>query len=365
MRILEIIPCLVSGGGERFVVDLSNELCSKGNDVKLIVLNSLEGDMGFFCQEVSSNIEIISLNKGIGFSVTTFYRLYKYIKKLKPDVVHFHLRALLYGFITLLLYKKPKYYHTVHNDAKMEAETDLLSMIVRKISFRHKLVTPITISEESKLSFLNYYGFSTPMINNGRNIPDINISPEIENEFKKYRKSDNTKVIINLARFGEQKRQPLLARVVKRLESDGFDFSVLIVGSTFQTSIVEETMGVGCEKLYILGEKPNPLEYLKASDAFCLASSYEGMPISLIEALGVGAIPICTPVGGIVDAIKDGYNGFLASDLSEDALYHALKKYLEMKDSDIKLMKERVLSSYLPYSMSECASKYIELFKKK
>lgn len=41
-------------------------------------------------------------------------------------------------------------------------------------------------------------------------------------------------------------------------------------------------------------------------DAYALCSSYEGMPISLIEAIGVGCIPVCTPVGGIVDVVHNG-----------------------------------------------------------
>ncbi len=56
-----------------------------------------------------------------------------------------------------------------------------------------------------------------------------------------------------------------------------------------------------------------PLEYLKMGDAYALCSSYEGMPISLIEAIGVGCIPVCTPVGGIVDVVHNGENGFLVT----------------------------------------------------
>lgn len=40
MKILEIIPQLSSGGGERFVVDLCNEL-SKEHDVTLMVCTHL------------------------------------------------------------------------------------------------------------------------------------------------------------------------------------------------------------------------------------------------------------------------------------------------------------------------------------
>ncbi len=31
-----------------------------------------------------------------------------------------------------------------------------------------------------------------------------------------------------------------------------------------------------------------------------------GMPVTLIECFAVGAIPVCTPVGGIVNVIRDG-----------------------------------------------------------
>ena len=54
-------------------------------------------------------------------------------------------------------------------------------------------------------------------------------------------------------------------------------------------------------------------------DAYALCSSYEGMPISLIEAIGVGCIPVCTPVGGIVDVVHNGENGFLSDGIGEES----------------------------------------------
>lgn len=40
MRILELIPNLASGGAERFVTDLSNELVLDGNDVSIFTFRS-------------------------------------------------------------------------------------------------------------------------------------------------------------------------------------------------------------------------------------------------------------------------------------------------------------------------------------
>lgn len=102
-----------------------------------------------------------------------------------------------------------------------------------------------------------------------------------------------------------------LAKVTARLYAEGYDFSVLAIGSTSQTDIVEEVKSLKSENFYILGERKNPLEYLKVADAYALCSSYEGLPISLIEALGVGAVPVCTPVGGIVNLVHDGEMVFL------------------------------------------------------
>lgn len=364
MRIVEVIPTLVSGGGERFVVDLCNQLSKEGNEVKLVVLTELSGDLAFFQKDVVKDVEIICLNKKFGFDLKTFFHLYRLVKKQKPDVVHFHLRALVYGFLSVLLNRKPKYFHTVHNDATREASGDWLSVFVRKFSFRNQLVFPVTISVESESSFVDYYGFDAPMIDNGRNVSIDYDDSCILHEFDIYRKTSNTRVFCNLARFAKQKRQPLIAKVCKRLEKEGYDFAMLFVGSLVQKELVEETKAVGCKSIYILGEKTNSLDYLRASDAFCLLSEYEGMPIALIEALGVGAVPVCTPVGGIIDVVSDGENGFLASDISEEACYKALKSFLETSDARLVEMKKNAIKAYEPYSMTECAKKYLELFEK-
>ena len=74
MRILEIIPQLSSGGAERFVVDLCNEL-SISNDVTLLVFHNLE-QYGFYANELSDKVRIISLNKKKGVSFLLFRKIF-------------------------------------------------------------------------------------------------------------------------------------------------------------------------------------------------------------------------------------------------------------------------------------------------
>jgi glycosyltransferase involved in cell wall biosynthesis len=52
-------------------------------------------------------------------------------------------------------------------------------------------------------------------------------------------------------------------------------------------------------------------QLLACSDVFVLPSYYEGLPMSLLEAMAWGLAPICTPIGSIPEYIEDGVNGLL------------------------------------------------------
>ena len=360
MKIVEIIPQLSSGGAERFTVDLCNEL-SIDNDVTLIVLHSIENN-GFYASEISPKVKLISMNKRMGADISLPFRLRQEIKKIAPDLVHTHLVGIVYSILSIMTMRSIKFFHTVHNDAEKEAG-GVISTLVRRICFKSNRVTPVTISIESQRSFVNFYGINATLIANGRNIPtNIELSDSVLSEFKQYRKTSKTKVLVILARINPVKRQPLLAKIASRLTAEGYDFTLLMIGSTRQTNLIKEIESYNCPNIKILGEKQNPLEYLKLADAYCLCSSYEGMPISLIEALGVGVVPICTPVGGIVDVISDGKNGFLSSDISEESYYNSLKHFLDLSTKEIQNIKIETLKSYEPYSMTECSKRYVHFF---
>lgn len=362
MKIFEIIPQLSSGGAERFTIDLCNELSTK-HEVTLIVLHSVE-KFGFYADELASNVRLVSMDKRMGFDMSLLFRLWRLIKKEKPDVVHTHLNGIVYISLSAAINRRVVYCHTVHNTADKESNS-FVCRGVRRLLFKARLSTPITISEESQRSFLDYYGIDAPLIDNGRNVPaDLALSASVVDEFKKYRRTDKTRVLVCLARMYPVKRHTLLAKVTARLYAEGYDFTVLAIGSTSQIDIVEEVKALKSDNFYILGERKNPLEYLKAADAYALCSSYEGLPISLIEALGVGAVPVCTPVGGIVNLVHDGENGILAAGLEEDDYYNAMKRFLDLDDEALCAMSKKTKESYAPFSMTECAQKYVSLFEK-
>lgn len=361
MKIFQVIPHLGSGGAERFVVDLSNELVKQGHEVVLLTFYDLEGKYGFYKKDIDVKVRLISLHKRLGFSLNAIFDIIKLANKERPDIIHSHINSLQYTFIPQVLFSKGV--HTVHNEAHLEA-SGRLEVGLRKFAFKHNLIQPVTISQESHDSFLSFYGKEAVLINNGRAVDsNIVVSNDVKKEISGYKKSEQTRVIIQLARFQSQKNIPMMARVANRLYSEGYDFALLFIGSTENKPIVDEVKSIMPSCAHILGERNNPLEYLKEADAFALSSLFEGMPISLLEALAVGAIPVCTPVGGIPNAVIDGENGFLSTDNKEASYYEAMKRFLETDMETLNTMSLKAKKSFAPYSMEECAGKYLQLYK--
>ena len=69
-----------------------------------------------------------------------------------------------------------------------------------------------------------------------------------------------------------------------------------------------------------------------------------------------------TPVGGIPNAVIDGENGFLSTDNTEAAYYEAMKRFLETDMETLNTMSLKAKQSFAPYSMEECAGKYLQLY---
>lgn len=78
------------------------------------------------------------------------------------------------------------------------------------------------------------------------------------------------------------------------------------------------------ERFVLLGYRSDPEAVLAACDVFVLASHFEGYPIALMEALGIGLPVVATSVGGVVDAVRDGVEGLLVPSGRPEALAEAL-----------------------------------------
>ncbi len=119
--------------------------------------------------------------------------------------------------------------------------------------------------------------------------------------------------------FGERKGCHELIEAIAILRREGFDCRLNIVGREEYAgeaiSLHNDVDGYRLNNIvYFLGQRaPEELPSLYAdSDAFCLPSRLEGLPLALIEAMAYGLPVIATPVGCVEDLVIHGKTGLLA-----------------------------------------------------
>ena len=351
-----------SGGIESMITALANEM-SKTEEVHVCSIFKMSED-DFQWRKLSDRVVKCHLGKtATGASLREIYSIYKYIKKNRFDAVYLHGFVQYYVLAILLLFRRVKFFYTVHTDANMENINVWAKRLFgfRKFCFKHGLIRPITISEASRKSFCELYGLRPALIYNGieRYEPQNEIMPIIE----RYRYTKRTRVFIHAGRIDEPKNQVVLCDVFDKLVKSGEDVVLLIAGQIQRKDIFSQIQTYFSDRIVYIGVRGDVCELMAHSDAFCLPSIWEGLPVTLLESLSVGCIPICAPVGGIVDVVDDGRNGFLSNDSTVASYYDAIKRYLSLSEEETNAMKQQCYDSFSNYDISKTASEYLNLVR--
>lgn len=112
-----------------------------------------------------------------------------------------------------------------------------------------------------------------------------------------------------------QKRMDLLLKLIERLAKEGIRFEMEIAGDGSAQKEMEEF--VSCNnlgrKVRILGRLERSLipVFWKRQDICVNLADFEGRSISIIEAMGNGAVPVVTATSGVREDIVDAGNGYI------------------------------------------------------
>lgn len=359
MKILHIHPAMTCGGIEAMISALANEMAKKEDVTVCSIFKPNKNDL--FWNRLSSNVKRITLGKQKrGFSLKIIFKIFKTIRTGRYDIVHIHGMFYYYALSIILLHKKVNFFYTIHSDAKMENTFwDKKLFYIKKYCFQKGFIHPITISKTSQESFSNLYHCNSQLIYNGIAKP-ILID---ENPIKKYRLTENTKVFIHAGRISIPKNQLVLCKVFKRLIDEGHDVVLLIAGARQREDIYKSIEPFFCERIQYIGERNDITQLMAYCDGMCLPSIWEGLPVTLLESLSVGCIPICSNVGGIPNIIDSGKNGFLSLSSSEKDYYSIMKKYLSLSSNELLELKRNCKESFSKYDIINSASLYIKAYK--
>jgi glycosyltransferase involved in cell wall biosynthesis len=131
-----------------------------------------------------------------------------------------------------------------------------------------------------------------------------------------------------------------------------------------QEALLAQIASLGLASHVILpGEWAGSREPYAATDIGILASHTEGFSNSLIEGMAVGLPMVATRVGGNVDALDDGENGFLVEAESSEELASAILTLAEMPDLRQRLGMAGRAKALQCFSLEACIDRYERLWR--
>lgn len=302
--------------------------------------------------EVKNFTRSINLKKDI----KALKEIKRIIKEEKPDIVHLHSsKAGILGRIAISG-RKVKMFYNPHGFAFLKKDDSKLKRIIywsiEKITaiINHKC-TIIGCSNGEYKEALKISKNSV-LINNGIQ------TERLDNELKLLEdKNINLEDlrICTLGRIGYQKSPSMFNNIAEKLPTLKFTW---IGEGELRKEIKSQNINITGWKI-----REQALKFLNENDIFILTSLWEGLPISLLEAMYMKKICIVTNVVGNKDVIKNEINGFVCNN-ADDFVY--VIENIQNGKYDINAIKQNAYNDILNnYNTKVMCNKYLEEYVRK
>jgi len=343
VKVLQIITLSEWGGAQQICYDLATKL---PNDEFTVEVACAPG--GVLVEELEkSGIKVQRINSlKRDFSpiqdLKCLFQLYSLIRRGKYQIVHCHsTKAGILGRIAAWLARVPRIYFTVHgwgfyNEQEYGWAQKILVLAERLCArFSTKIVC---VSENDlKQGLLRKIARAGKfaLIPNGVAMENRNRTGTLRREINA---TDEEVVFGMVARLHYPKDPILYLKAAKMvLESNGGCHFVLIGDGSLYDECLEFVSKSGLEsRVHVLGFRKDARFLYSDFDVFVLSSLFEGLPLTVIEAMFAGLPAVASNVGGLPELVSDGRNGFLTipgspEDLAQKMLLLAEDDYLRRK----------------------------------
>lgn len=365
MKILYIITRSdVVGGASVHLLDLALGMISKGHEVKVLV----GGEGVFYERLVSAKIStksVSSLKRNISLieDIKCYSELKSELKEFSPDVVHLHSsKAGILGRIAAYRLGISSVF-TAHGWSFTDGVSYFNRVIYKNVE---KLVSKIsnkiiTVSEYDRQLALNNNVGTEHLIKTIRN--------GVVDKTQKHIPVTSDKIVklIMVARFDKQKNQRDLIDVLYNLKDLPFEVSFVGDGPLLNEAKTQVENYRLNGKVKFLGARHDVEQLLSMSQVFLLITNWEGLPLTILEAMSNSLPIIASDVGGVCETIDDGVHGFLIPRGDKTRLQFALTELIQREALRKKFgnaARKKYENEFLIQRMiDETENVYVEVFK--
>lgn len=293
IKILHFIPSFASGGAERVLLGYLKDF-QNDNDIELHALAFSKNQGSIFDKEIENlNLNITYANidsKNDKLSlIKKIFAIKKAVKRVKPDIIHSHLRMIpLVTFATLFNFKL-KRVHTIHTVPHVASAGKTKPFDI--FCLRYMNILPICLNKQLAREAENLYGINfCEFLYNGIQIDKY----KGFNGKNQLRESLNIPsdafVLGHVGRFVPIKNHSFIIDVFYNIYKQNNNAYLLLVGEGPEMdNIKNKCRNLDIEKNVIFtGARTDVPELLQIMDAYIFTSIKEGLGISLIEAQAAG-----------------------------------------------------------------------------
>lgn len=359
-KVMMALPELDVGGAQIMALNLIREIHKISPEIQFQVL-LLEAPHGSYLEEQcrQENIDVVYLGKEKGLHPSILPRITKAIRAFDPDVIHMHKSRFHYFLLPILMCGVKNRLYTVHSLAEQDTRSKRLRKVM-SFAFHHCRVVPVAISDLCRESLVATYGLdgnSIPCIYNGID------TEKFRNPEERMPPKEGKLTFVSVGRLSSPKNYPLLLQVAEKVHEKWPDVEFIILGDGELREAVEGqiTRQHSQDYIHLMGNVDDVNRYLWKADAFLMTSDYEGLPLTVLEAMAAGLPIVSTKAGGIVDVVGDGENGLLVDCGDEKGLVSAIDRLCTSPELCVTFSKKsRELS--LKYSTENMAEAYLKLY---
>lgn len=304
--ILYIITKSNWGGAQKAVFDLATHpKISNNYNVKVLSGNDGELITKLDSHNIKSDVIDIKNNLNPFSTLISLYKLYKYIKKESPDIVHLHSSKIsMLGSIAARAAGVPLIVFTAHGWPHNENRNLVIKLILKLIMWNTVLFSHKTIAVSENIA--NTLG-APEFINKKITVIYNGIEKKVYNDLPKLSSgSHDGKTIRHIVSIGELNNNKAHDTVLKILpQVKGVHYHIIGEGKNrnkLENLIKSNDLS---DRVTLYGHKPNAKSLLSQYDAFLLPSRTEALGYVVLEALQAGLPVIARRVGGVPEILRD------------------------------------------------------------
>lgn len=355
MKIIHVVYSLEMGGAEILVAQLCRLQREHGHDVSVIAYSNL-GTLGEQLQ--AEGIPVIVL--GEAPLPKTFVRFLGEFRRLRPDIVHCHNPA-------------PTLQAAI--PARLAGARSVLST-------RHSLVAPpYEKGAEILFNFVARFcdwvvGICDATCENLRHTPGalrsrlVRIYNGVDPVIPVAAADQPVKsglTLLFVGRLAPIKDLPTLIRAVAVAVPRIPDLHLWVVGHGAerpQLDLLVAQLGME-DHITFWGERLDVAGFFTAADIYCMSSTSEGLPMSLLQAMSAGLPSIVTNVGGMAEVVRNADAGLTAPVGDAAAIGEAI---VQLASDSVKrsLLAENARAAYNEhFTLGHMDASYMELYQRR